>query len=317
MCDCNYNAYINFLFRFLATGETFTSLASQYRVGVTTVSRIVLEVCTAIWTTMQEEYMAMPRSAKEWKAIANNFEEQWNYPHCIGAVDGKHVTIQSPANSGTLFFNYKGTFSIVLMAMVDALYRFISVDIGSYGKQSDAGIFAHSNLGKALQPPNALNLPNACVIEGGEDIGPMPYVAVGDEAFPLQLHIMRPYPGRNLTNDQNAYNYRNSRARRIVECTFGILSGRWRVYHTKMGVIPSTVEAIVQATTVLHNMLQNDTTNALAVDDQSVGQGLQRLRGLPTRATEHAVQIRQNFTNYFVAHPVSWQESYIQRGLID
>ena len=61
--------------------------------------------------------------------------------NCCGALDGKHVVIQSPARSGSLYYNYKGTFSLVLMTLVDADYTFIYVDIGEYGSNSDSGIF--------------------------------------------------------------------------------------------------------------------------------------------------------------------------------
>ena len=263
----------------------------------------------------------MPSSANEWKSIASEFESQWNYPHCIGAVDGKHVIIKSPSNSGSLYYNYKSTFSIVLMALVDAHYKFIYVDIGAYGKQSDAGIFAHSKLGTALKAPQSLNLPADSVLDCAADLGPIPYVVVGDEAFPLQTHIMRPYPGRQLTLDQSAYNYRHSRARRIVECAFGILAARWRVFHTKMASSPSTIEKVVSATTVLHNMLQKETTpdmqsNLLAESNNEV-EGLVAIRGRPARGTIEAIETRCKLTSLFVRHPLPWQENYVQRGLRD
>jgi hypothetical protein len=92
---------------------------------------------------MQGIYMTVPDSVAQWEEIARNFQQKWNYPNCVGAVDGKHIVLRAPPNSGSLYYNYKGTFSVVLMALVDANYKFIIVDIGSYGKQSDAGIFAH------------------------------------------------------------------------------------------------------------------------------------------------------------------------------
>ena len=60
---------------------------------------------------------------------------------CIGALDGEHITIRPPANSGSYYYNYKNAFSIVLMALVNASYRFIYVDIGCNGHISDGGIF--------------------------------------------------------------------------------------------------------------------------------------------------------------------------------
>jgi hypothetical protein len=61
------------------------------------------------------------------------------------------VKIQTPPNSGSKFFNYKHSFSVVQLALVDAHYKFAVVDIGSYGRNNDGGIFAHSILGKYLE----------------------------------------------------------------------------------------------------------------------------------------------------------------------
>lgn len=83
--------------------------------------------------------------------ISDGFYNRWNYPNCIGAVDGKHVVLQKPPKSGSLYLNYKGQFSIVLLATCDSQYIFTTIDVGGYGKQSDGGVFALSALGKKLQ----------------------------------------------------------------------------------------------------------------------------------------------------------------------
>ena len=87
---------------------------------------------------------------------------------------------------------------------------------------------------------NTLNLPPEQPLSGGERVGPMPYVVVADEAFPLQKNMMRPYPGRGVSNEQQVFNYRLSRARRVVENAFGILAARWRVSHSKIAVLEAS-----------------------------------------------------------------------------
>ena len=106
--------------RFLSTGDSFRTIADSYRIGRSTVANIVHEACTAIWNVLKNDYMNASETTLDWRNIAEKFEGRWNFPNCIGTIDGKHVQIQCPPGSGSMFYNYKGTYSVVLMAVVDA-----------------------------------------------------------------------------------------------------------------------------------------------------------------------------------------------------
>ncbi|XP_046565368.1 protein ANTAGONIST OF LIKE HETEROCHROMATIN PROTEIN 1-like [Haliotis rubra] len=121
-------------------GESFQSLSYTYRIAAWTIGAIVKEVCSVIWETLQPEVMKVPNAHEEWKQIAESFEDTWQFPNCCGAIDGKHIVMKAPARSGSVYYNYKGTFSIVLLAVVDACYKFVMIDVGSYGINNDSGV---------------------------------------------------------------------------------------------------------------------------------------------------------------------------------
>ena len=183
--------------RYLASGESQTSLAFNFRIGRSTICTILQETCTAIWQALQPSWVRVPSNASEWASIADQFETMWNFPNCVGAMDGKHVVIQAPAKCGSSFFNYKGTHSVVLMAVCDAHYRFLIVDIGDSGRHSDGGVLSNSAFGKALLD-GKLPFPQSRALPGTTSPA-LPYVIVADEAFPLRCNMLRPYPGRKFT----------------------------------------------------------------------------------------------------------------------
>ena len=210
--------------RFLATGDSYHSLGYAFRVAHNTISILVPETCRAIVRSFGE-VVKLPTTPEEWKAVAHSFEEKWNFPHAIGAIDGKHVRIKNPALAGSMYFNYKKFYSMVLLALVDANYNFMYADIGACGSESDGGVFAHTRLkylfehmGANLPPPEALSADPA-----GRPVG---YFMLGDEAFGLAPWMLRPYPSRGFTRAERIFNYRQSRARRVVENAFGILANR-------------------------------------------------------------------------------------------
>ena len=124
--------------RYLATRDSQPSLSFAFQLGRTTVCHIVNEMYEAVWLALNKTYRKAPSSVNAWKSIADQFHTEWNFPHCIGAVDGKHVGIECPGSSS---FNYKKFHSMVLLVVCYKNYSFIMVDIGGYGRDNDASIF--------------------------------------------------------------------------------------------------------------------------------------------------------------------------------
>jgi len=241
--------------RYMATGDSYKSLSYQFRVPHNTISLLVREVAQAIVDEYKDEVFNLPTAPDGWRAVAQRFEQRWNFPHACGALDGKHVAIRRPRRSGSLYYNYKGYYSIVLMALVDADYRFLWADVGSVGSASDSGIWNESSLKEALSS-DTLGFPPAEELPHDDGGRPIPYFLLGDDAFGLRTYMMKPFARRNMPRDERIFNYRLSRGRRIVENGFGILAARWRCLLTKMEQHPDTVKTIVSGCLCLHNLMR-------------------------------------------------------------
>ena len=145
-----------------------------------------------------------------------------------------------------------------MLAVVDANYRFIWYQLGANGRQNDAGIYASSSIANALNSyNNTLQIPSPSTVrnEGTEEI---PYMLVGDEAFPLQTTLMKPYPHRGLTDREVIFNYGLTRARRVSENAFGILVHRFRVLSHSMHLDESVATTITESCLALHNFLKTE-----------------------------------------------------------
>lgn len=258
--------------------------------GERTVREIVYSTCDAIWRKLQPICMPTPDEAM-WIQIEKEFCDKWNFPNLIGALDGKHVQIEAPPHSGSQFFCYKKFFSVVLLSLVDSNCKFIAVDVGGFGKNSDGSIFNNSNLGLALRN-NELNIPNCKPLPGTNCI--LPHVIVGDEAFPLRTYLMRPYPREQAqgNEDKKVFNYRLSRARNVSENAFGILVRKFRVFEHRMSMSYEHVNAVILAACCLHNFLRDDACHWTEKDLQvSVSdiENLQNLQGTGGNASHDAL----------------------------
>ncbi|XP_042910704.1 uncharacterized protein [Parasteatoda tepidariorum] len=285
--------------------------------GRSTVGSIIHHTSRVVIQVLMNEVMPAPNEDR-WNEIAIEFWKKWQFPNCIGAMDGKHVTIQAPKSSGSLYWNYKKTYSIVLLALVDARYNFIFLDVGSYGRNSDGGVLSNSNFGKKLSR-NQLNIPDKKCLPGTDT--KLPMVIVADEAFPLTENIMRPFPGKNLSNEQRIFNYRLSRARRISENVFGILVQKFRMFMRPLQGSPDNITSLVLAACILHNFIRNDEN--YQVPELTHGADItpvekSRLQHFPRRRggeNREAFNVREQFKQFFNSEEgsVEWQE---RRALI-
>jgi len=210
--------------RYLTTGDSYKSLSYGFRVAPNTIVSVVSDVCQAIYDHYHETAFKFPTRPEEWKEVSHDFSQKWNFLHCCGAIDGKHVRIQCPPHSGSRYYNYKNYYSIIMLAVVDANYKFMYVDVGAYGADSDAGIFRECGLFHALEQDAACLPPNEPLPGGDTDV---PYFIVGDDAFAPRSYMMKPHSKKHMTAAESIFNYRLSRARRIVENAFGILANRY------------------------------------------------------------------------------------------
>ena len=208
---------------FLAAGETFQFLSFQYRISLNAVSYMVKGCCKAIVERMASNFIKVP-STEAWLDISKRFEEKWNFPHALGAIDNKPVRIQKPKNGGSFYYNYKHTHSIILMAIAGPEYGFLYADVGSHGRVNDSRIWNKTSLLQGIQD-GSVKLPNDEKLPNGEIT---PYVF--DETIFDKRFMMKPVPQQGLTGERRIYNYRHSRACRISENLFGILANRWRTF---------------------------------------------------------------------------------------
>jgi hypothetical protein len=115
-------------------------MSFNYRIAPSTVHSIIISTCETIWNKLSPTELRQPTEEK-WRKKAEEFYSLWQFPNCIGATDGKQIKMQAPRNSGSLFFNYKKILSVILLALVDANYKFTIIDVGGYGKSSDGRLF--------------------------------------------------------------------------------------------------------------------------------------------------------------------------------
>ena len=200
-------------------------------------------------------------------SLSSRFNGQWNFPNCIGAIDGKYCQIQAPPLAGSELFNYKKNYRWLQSHQYfhwfknlarSSSFKLFFVTLSSWHHVMRSTDFfmlmlvqpedgqMEEHMISALSPMPLMLAHSMCPTmywdrliclymyiiisiwwwKYDSVVGTAiysPHTMVGDEAFPLKLLLMRPYPGRSLDSDKKrVYNYRLCRARRTIENAFGI-----------------------------------------------------------------------------------------------
>lgn len=217
------------------------------------------------------------------------------------------------------------------MALVDANYCFIFVDAGCQGRLSDGAVFRNTELFKRIEK-NELKLPSDETLHG-QNIN-LPYILVADDAFALSNRILKPYSGiYEKGSKERIFNYRLSRARRVVENVFGIMASVFRVLRKPMLLHPDKVTLITITCATLHNFLRSSKTScanytppgtfdyekengsftpgAWRQNDEKLT-SLLPLSRVPRKPAIEAKNVRDKFADYFISDygKVPWQDTY-------
>ena len=187
------------------------------------------------------------------------------------------------------------------MGIADAEYRFLWIQVGDVGSTSDGQIWNNCEVRQALQA-GGLGIPDPDPLPG-DDVD-TPYYFVGDDTFGMRTWLMKPFSRRGMDHDERVFNYRLSRARRVVENAFGILANRFRCLLTTIAIDVDSLPVLVRTCVVLHNFLR--TRNLIRATTSS---GPGTLRVMLTWRTE-----RMNTTTSSPVHGGTTHASLTSTG---
>lgn len=211
-----------------------------------------------------------------------------------------------------------------MMAVSNANYEFMMVDVGINGRISDGGVISYTKFGQALAD-NTLRIPERTQLPNSQKI--LPFVFLGDDAFGMTANLMKPYPQAALNVERRIFNYRLSRARRVIENTFGILVSRFGVLQKPIALSPEKARTVALACCYLHNYLRKRQSRAYVtmnlVDSEDLQAGVvtngswrdvvNEITSLPPNpssrnATHNAKVVRDTYSDFFNNEgQVSWQ----------
>nr|XP_040227706.2 putative nuclease HARBI1 [Anopheles coluzzii] len=288
--------------RFLATGESFMALASLYDISASSIRTIIPEVCECLIKSLKR-YVQFPPSETGWLRVSEAFQDRWQFPHAIGVIDARHVKIRKPLHTDKDYLNYKGFYSIVLLAVVDASANFMYVCVGGKGSIADGGMLRNASYHSKFEH-HELNVPPPAVLDERHAVK-IPYMLLGDKSFLFTEYCIRPFGGHlKPDSPESTFNYRMSQARTPAAVAFDGLCSRFKIFGTIINLQPDKAGKVVMAAVYLFNFLRRKNTT-----EETLGCGkgvpdssyiLPRLQSKPIKPASRLANIRLQIANYMM-----------------
>lgn len=202
----------------------------------TTASVIVQRVSFAL-ASLREKFIKMPQTYEELSDASYAFYDIAKFPKTIGAIDCTHIKIQSPGGDNAEHFrNRKGFFSLNVQSVSSADLKFLNIVARWPGSVHDQTIFNNSVLKMQLERKDFKN-----------------FILIGDSGYACTQFMATPL--LQCANPvEQLYNESIIRTRNVVERKYGVWKRRFPVLSLQMRIKVETVQDVIVATAVLHNI---------------------------------------------------------------
>ncbi|XP_066934341.1 uncharacterized protein [Clytia hemisphaerica] len=269
----------------LANGNSFRTVSKTLAVGKSTAVKITNDFCRAL-IRFGPDFIHFPSNRRETAEAIMKFKEieQCPIPQALGAIDGTHIQILTPATeSKGDYFNRKQRYAVNTQAVIGSNLEFLSVATGYPGSLHDARVLRNTLIFRRCENGEYLTAPQDIV----EQVVIRPLI-IGDSAYPLSDWLIKPYRhAGNLTQSQRYFNRRLSGSRSIVERGFGLLKARWRCLLKRLDNEIENVSDVILSCFILHNICQISQEQYLDEDNF-----LDRL--IQQERVAHRNRLRQN-----------------------
>ncbi|KAL3178515.1 hypothetical protein MRX96_038410 [Rhipicephalus microplus] len=285
------------LYKLCSSAEDRT-VANLFDLGRSTVNTIYREFGDIVVEALEDQWVRM-LAADEMTHHIREFYAVTGFPQAVGALDGCHFPVSPPKENAIDYYNYKGWYSVILLALVDHKYRFRYINVGCPGRCHDAHVYHSSSLPSIVTGPT-FRSPTISV-----NSSVVPPLLLSDQAFPLTPNLIKPFPGSSKTSAEKEFNYQLSRTRRIVENAFGRLKARFRFVMKCMECDVTNVAVIIRACCVLNNICEhfNDSESQQCINEADMQSALYEQ---PHHTTAMQVgcgrDVRDALVQYFQQH---------------